>query len=447
MTDADIIDTDETDQPAAIAIRTAEQNALEAAPPVDWLAIEDRVRTLYAPGVDDTEWEIYKREAQEYDLSPIKREYIPLMIGNIEEKDDRGQSYSPRRFKKQYRGYVTQAGMIALAERTGRLDAIDGPYWIGEKSSHQWIEYWLKEWGAPEAARVTVYRTDKTRPTSAVVTMSRARTKMAYDSSGNSLNRKEIAKGPWTDDPAMMLGVRATTDALRKSGLLTAIPAADPLTLAIAAGKTLELEAGAIEAAEHTQNANRRLHAIANTRGMDHDDVRIIAEQINPGTESIGALDDQELHATADYIDQEPAEHLAEATGKHVSEITGEHRVIAPEPDAAPADGTQTDKQREWLDNAADRIDWRRVSDATAADYANREILSYTEAERLIHELDPAIDDDNTEWSRFWIEARAAGFKTSRSITAVNGEPMPDTPDAARQWLADAIAAQTKPAE
>lgn len=412
--------------------------------PADWLEVEAKVRELYAEGVSDIEWEIYKSEAKAYGLDPIKREFIPLMIGS-KKVQIRDGARVVEKWEKQYRGYVTQAGMIALAERSGQLDGIEGPLWAGDHTNNQFVEYWLPEWGVPHAARVTVFRKDTSRGTTAVVTMARART--VWD---NDKKARVIAKGPWSDDPAMMLGVRATTDALRKSGILSAIPDYEKMRLAAlaAGGGVLALGTGEEEEEErvHEISASRRLHAVAGARGLEHGDARKVVAHLIPEIGSLADAEVEDLQATADYIELAEAEDLAEMTDRESGEIVGEARRIAPEPNQKPLGTEITQEQIDWFDKHAGLIDWNKVPEDLAQQFADREVLTFNQATALMFALERIIAESamDTDWSAFWRGARAAGFKSAAAISeALEGEPIADTIPLAYDQLGRAIATKS----
>lgn len=438
------------DQESTPAVYEGRDTELAKIEPSRWLAVETKVKELMCAEISDVEWDVFKAEAAAYGLNPVKREYIPLMIGNKRVEIKTGNRTEVV-WAKEYRGYVTQAGMIALAERTNLFDGIVGPMWAGEHTKGEFVEYWLAAWGVPQAAKVEVYRKDRTRPTVAVVTMSRARLSWQDNPDGKKgsdnkiLKTKQISPGPWTEDPAMMMGVRATTDAVRKSGLLTALPA-DPEQLRIA-----ELTAGGLllaidEGQSDRVAANRRAHAIAAARGLDHEDIGTVAQTILPDTESLADLDEGNLRTVGDVIDETSAEDLAEMTGRHETEIIGEHRVIAPEPDQPPAeDGGISQEQLDWLEARQDKIDWRKLTDDQQADFANRKALSFTQARDLILKVSAAVEEVDQEaavkWSAFWGAVKVAGFGDSKGLSkAAGGQVVPDDINGAYNLLGQAMA-------
>jgi phage recombination protein Bet len=105
---------------------------------------------------------------------------------------------------------VSIDGARLIAERTGKYDNQEGPYWCGEDG--QWVDVWLDK-APPRAAKVLVYKTGSSRATTGIA---------HWDEYAD-------ATSPfWKTKPALMLAKCAESLALRKafpqelSGLYTA---------------------------------------------------------------------------------------------------------------------------------------------------------------------------------------------------------------------------------
>jgi phage recombination protein Bet len=105
---------------------------------------------------------------------------------------------------------VSIDGARLIAERTGKYDNQEGPYWCGEDG--QWADVWLSS-KPPCAAKVLVYKVGSTRATTGIAHWNEyADTKSTF----------------WQSKPALMLAKCAESLALRKafpqelSGLYTA---------------------------------------------------------------------------------------------------------------------------------------------------------------------------------------------------------------------------------
>jgi phage recombination protein Bet len=148
------------------------------------------------------------------------------------------------------------AGLQLIAERTGQLDGLDGPYWCGPDGV--WVEEWLRD-EPPAAAKVLIYRKDKGRPRKAIARYTECvqRTK---DGHPNYF---------WTSRPAHMLAKCAEAQALRGafpnelSGLLTPEELGEPSHApALARGvKRVEVRGPAKPDVPQLENGNGGTHA------------------------------------------------------------------------------------------------------------------------------------------------------------------------------------------
>jgi phage recombination protein Bet len=137
------------------------------------------------------------------------------------------QIYAVKRWDSKEKREVMQSqtsvdGLRLIAERTGKYDGQDGPYWCG--SDGKWVDVWLSD-QPPAAAKVTVFKTGSSRGFTGTVTWR----EFAQHTKDGKLTSM------WAGKSSVMLAKCAESVALRKgfpnemSGLYTKeeMPAAD----------------------------------------------------------------------------------------------------------------------------------------------------------------------------------------------------------------------------
>src|SRR3954463_1879545 len=96
-------------------------------------------------------------------------------------------------------------GFRLIAERSGKYDGQDGPYWTGD--GREWVDVWLDDDHPPKAAKVGVYKAGRATPTYAVAKFSEY---AVTDRQGNLTSF-------WRNMPANQIAKCAEALALRKA--------------------------------------------------------------------------------------------------------------------------------------------------------------------------------------------------------------------------------------
>ena len=193
----------------------------------------DLLREQIAPEANDGELSYLDAVAQRFDLDPIAGQIV--LIGR----------YDKRVGRKVHRPTITVEGRHVIAERTGELVGIDGPYWTGARNpdgTHTWVDVWDED-EYPHAARVFVHRVDRL-PANGTV---RWKEFAQFDNNGKLMPT-------WRDMPAHMLGKSALSLGLRRAfaGL---IPADLDIDMEMEATDTVDVLAAAGAASSDVDSA------------------------------------------------------------------------------------------------------------------------------------------------------------------------------------------------
>lgn len=219
--------------------------------------------TYYGKNINDTQFRMLVLHAGHLGLDVIKGEMQAISIDN---------KMIP---------YVTIHGLRKIAELSGKFNGSDGPEYCG-KDRTTWLPFWDAD-EPPVAARFTVYKKGEAHPITAYVTYKDC-VKLFTPQGG----REKIPTKTWREMPAYMLGIRAESIAIKKARLVpTDLPSLD--------GDPRD---------EHQVRIGslRHLHHVGEQNGLDHDGVRAVVTELNPGVTSLKDVQAVELIEAAGYI-------------------------------------------------------------------------------------------------------------------------------------------------
>jgi phage recombination protein Bet len=148
---------------------------------------EDLIKRTLAKDATDEELRLFLHQCQRTGLDPLSKQIYAI------------SRWSKDAGRKVMAIQVSIDGARLIAERTGKYDNQEGPYWCGDDG--QWVDVWLSD-KPPRAAKVLVYKVGSTRATTGIAHWSE------YHDSKSSF---------WQNKPALMLAKCAESLALRKA--------------------------------------------------------------------------------------------------------------------------------------------------------------------------------------------------------------------------------------
>jgi hypothetical protein len=166
--------------------------------------LAEAVKADFAPDAPDAVVAYFLRVAQHRGLDPWAGE-IALVPRRNRQTGEVSWHYE-----------VTVDGRRTIAQRTGRLEGIEGPAWCGprrysdagDKLPLDWLELWDDDDGPPYAARCLVHVNGWKVPANGTV---------KWSEFAGYLDADREKLGPfWRKSPSHMLGVRAECLALRR---------------------------------------------------------------------------------------------------------------------------------------------------------------------------------------------------------------------------------------
>ncbi|HEY2300887.1 MAG TPA: recombinase RecT [Acidimicrobiales bacterium] len=162
------------------------------------------LRQQFAPKATDDDLAYFAQVARHLDVDPWAGHIclIPYYVDG----------------QRVHRPQLTVAGRRWIAQRTGRLRGIEGPYWCGQrqytadgaKLPLEWLEVWDDDDDYPYAARCLVYPADWTQPANGTV-------KWAEFAQMTKKGTHEELTASWAKMPSHMLGKVAESLALRRA--------------------------------------------------------------------------------------------------------------------------------------------------------------------------------------------------------------------------------------
>lgn len=247
----------------------------------------DVLRTQLAPNATDEELAYFAQVARHLELDPWAGHIV--LIGRYD-KEAGGKVHRPQ---------LTVAGRRFIAQRTGRLEGVDGPYWCGpdrnDSGGHDWLEIWDDDDRYPYGARCLVHVAGWTVPANGTV---RWQEFAQYVDAGRTR-----LMPTWAAMPAHMLGKTAESLALRRG--FAEVAAAVHLLEGDDDDTTLIAEAAAEVAAPSLAAPARDRPAVSAARPARP---RIQARNDSPPPEYYDNLPEAVAHHPADSYRYDPAD-------------------------------------------------------------------------------------------------------------------------------------------
>lgn len=145
------------------------------------------IKRMIAKDASNDELQLFLHQCQRTGLDPFSKQIYAI------------SRYSKEAGRKVMAIQVSIDGARLIAERTGKYDNQEGPFWCGDDGV--WKDVWLSQ-GAPRAAKVLVYKVGSNRATTGIAHWEE------YHDPRSSF---------WQSKPALMLAKCAEMLALRKA--------------------------------------------------------------------------------------------------------------------------------------------------------------------------------------------------------------------------------------
>jgi len=263
------------------------------------LADLNALRRMIAPKAVDAELAVFALVAAKLDLDPFGGQIV--LIGRWDSQAERTV------FKPQ----ITVAGRRAIAQRTGRLRGIDGPFWSGPRDPDgalDWHDVWTED-ETPYAARCLVYVDGWQVPANGT----------AKWSEFSQTDGKGKLTPTWSRMPSHMLGKVAESMALRRAfpevdaAVAMTVPqmAIDPDDAATVAEAEAEPAAAQVSATVADDAQTRLIGTLLDQLAVTIDDLDGVSLRV--GVHEIADLNETERRAVLNRLKALGRERAAQA--------------------------------------------------------------------------------------------------------------------------------------